>query len=202
MLTQLLFPISNAFLTRIAADLGEATVAAFGVGTRIEAIAMIGIMAIASVLIPFIGQNYGAGKIDRIIQANKFSIRFAIIWGTTTWGALALLSGSIAWIFADDTLIQDFIKQFFWIVPFGFAFHGISQLISASCNALNRPFHSTAINIMRLFLLLVPLVYLGSHFWNTVGFFFGIAAGNFLTGVVALLWYRSSSIQFISDHKK
>ena len=57
MLTQLLFPISNAFLTRIAADLGEATVAAFGVGTRIESIAMIGYMALSSVLIPFFGQN-------------------------------------------------------------------------------------------------------------------------------------------------
>lgn len=42
MLTQLLFPISTAVLTHIAADLGEATVAAFGVGTRIESIAMLG----------------------------------------------------------------------------------------------------------------------------------------------------------------
>ena len=75
MLTQLLFPISNAVLTRIAADLGEDTVAAFGVGTRIESIAMIGSMALSSVLIPFIGQNFGAGKNDRIIQANRFSIK-------------------------------------------------------------------------------------------------------------------------------
>ncbi len=199
MLTQLLFPISNAFLTRIAADLGEATVAAFGVGTRIESIAMIGFMALASVLIPFIGQNYGAGKNDRIIQANKFSIRFAMIWGTTAWGVLALISGSIARTFADDSSVQDFIKQFFWIVPSGFAFHGISQLISASCNALHRPFHSTVINILRLFLILIPLVYIGSHFWSTTGFFFGITACNFVTGVVAWIWYRSSIIHFISD---
>ena len=199
MLTQLLFPISNAFLTRIAADLGEATVAAFGVGTRIESIAMIGFMALASVLIPFIGQNYGAGKDDRFIQANKFSIRFAMIWGTTAWGVLALISGSIARTFADDSSVQDFIKQFFWIVPSGFAFHGISQLISASCNALQRPFHSTVLNIMRLFLIIIPLVYIGSHFWSTTGFFFGITACNFVTGVVAWIWYRSSIIHFISD---
>ena len=201
MLSQLLLPISNAVLTSFAADLGEATVAAFGVGTRIESLAMIGYLAFSPVLLSFIGQNYGAGKNYRIIQANKFSIRFAMIWGATVWGVLALLSGGIAWTFADDSLIQDFIKQFFWIVPFGFAFHGISILISASCNALNRPFHSTAINIMRLFLILIPLVYLGSHLWNTTGFFFGIAAGNFVTGVVAWLWYRSSVIHFISDQK-
>ncbi len=166
MVTQLLFPFSNAVLTRIAADLGDATVAAFGVGTRIESIAMIGSMALSSVLIPFIGQNYGAGNFDRIKGASRFSLRFAFVWGTAAWVILALFSGGIAWAFSDDPEIQNFIQQFFWIVPFGFAFHGISQLVSASCNALHRPFHSTTINILRLFLFLIPLVYLGSQIWH------------------------------------
>ena len=79
MLTQLLFPFSNAVLTRIAAELGEATVAAFGVGTRIESIAMIGSMALSSVIIPFIGQNYGANNFDRIKTASRFILCFALI---------------------------------------------------------------------------------------------------------------------------
>lgn len=192
MLTQLLFPFSNAVLTRIAAELGEATVAAFGVGTRIESIAMIGSMALSSVIIPFIGQNYGANNFERIKKASRFFLCFALIWGGTAWAFLALFSGGIAWAFTDDLEIQNLIKQFFWIVPFGFGFHGISQLISASCNALHRPFHSTSINIMRLFLFLIPLVYLGSQIWGTTGFFFGIALGNLATGSLAWFWYQNS----------
>jgi len=192
MLTQLLFPVSNAVLTRIAADLGDATVAAFGVGSRIESLAMIGSMALSSVIIPFIGQNYGAKNFDRIKTASRFVLRFALIWGVTAWAFLALFSGGIAWAFSDDPEIQDLIQQFFWIVPFGFGFHGISQLVSASCNALHRPFHSTSINIMRLFLFLIPLVYLGSQIWGTTGFFFGIALGNLATGTIAWSWFRSS----------
>ena len=192
MLTQLLFPVSNAVLTRIAADLGDATVAAFGVGSRIESLAMIGSMALSSVIIPFIGQNYGAKKFDRIKTASRFVLRFALIWGITVWAFLALFSGGIAWAFSDDLEIQTLIKQFFWIVPFGFGFHGISQLVSGSCNALHRPFHSTIINIMRLFLFLIPLVYLGSQIWGTTGFFIGIALGNLATGTIAWYWFRSS----------
>jgi putative MATE family efflux protein len=192
MLTQLLFPVSNAVLTRIAADLGDATVAAFGVGSRIESLAMIGSMALSSVIIPFIGQNYGAKNFDRIKTASRFVLRFALIWGVTAWAFLALFSGGIAWAFSDDPEIQDLIQQFFWIVPFGFGFHGISQLVSASCNALHRPFHSTSINIMRLFLFLIPLVYLGSQIWGTTGFFIGIALGNLATGTIAWYWFRSS----------
>mgnify|MGYP001140452414 CR=1 FL=1 len=192
MLTQLLFPVSNAVLTRIAADLGDATVAAFGVGTRIESLAMIGSMALSSVIIPFIGQNYGAQNFDRIKDASRFLLRFALVWGASVWAILALISGGIAWAFTDDPEIQNFIQQFFWIVPFGFAFHGISQLISAACNALHRPFHSTIINILRLFLFLIPLVYLGSQIWGTTGFFFGIALGNLATGGIAWFWFRST----------
>jgi putative MATE family efflux protein len=201
MLTQLLFPLSNAVLTRLAADLGDATVAAFGVGTRIESLAMIGSMALSSVIIPFIGQNYGANNFDRIKTASRFILRFALIWGGTAWVFLALISGGIAWAFTDDPEIQTLIKQFFWIVPFGFGFHGISQLISASCNALHRPFHSTTINILRLFLFLIPLVYLGSQIWGTTGFFFGIALGNLATGATAWLWFRSSILPGVLEQK-
>ena len=200
-LTQLLFPISNAIMTRIAADLGDSTVAAFGVGTRIEALAMIGSISLSSVLIPFIGQNFGARKFGRIEDASLFSLRFALVWGFTAWVILALFSGLIAWAFTDDPEVQGFIKQFFWIVPFGFAFHGLSELVSASCNALNRPFHSTTINIMRLFLLLIPLVYLGSQIWSTTGFFVGIALGNLATGGIAWFWFRVSILPIALGNK-
>ena len=191
-LTQLLFPISNAIMTRIAADLGDSTVAAFGVGTRIEALAMIGSMSLSSVLVPFIGQNFGARKFGRIKDASRFSLRFVLIWGFTSWIALSVFSGLIARTFTDDLEIQGFIKQFFWIVPFGFAFHGLSQFVSASCNALHRPFHATTINIMRLFLLLIPMVYWGSQIWSTTGFFVGIAIGNMATSGIAWFWFRAS----------
>ena len=179
-------------LTRIVADLGEATAKAFGVGARIESIAMIGSMALSSVIIPFIGQNYGANNFDRIKVVSRFTLSFALIWGGSAWVFLALISSGIAWAFTDDPEIQALIKQYFWIVPFGFGFHGISQLISASCNVLHLPFHSTAINIIRLFIFLIPIVYLGSQFWSITGFFIGIVLANLSTATIAWLWFQSS----------
>ena len=111
------------------------------------------------------------------------------------------MPSSMVMVFTDDPEGQGFIKQFFWIVPFGFAFHGLSQLVSASCNALNRPFHSTTINIMRLFLLLIPLVYLGSQIWSTTGFFVGIALGNLATSGIAWFWFRVSILPIALGNK-
>ena len=192
MFTQLLFPISNLILTRIAAGLGDATVAAYGVGSKVESISMIGLIALSSVIIPFVGQNFGAKNFERIKNANHFSLRFAIIWGLSSWILLALLSTIIASTFATDIIVQELIKEFFWIVPFGFAFQGISQIISASCNALDRPLHSTSINFMRLFAFLIPSTYIGSIIFGSKGFFIGIALGNLATGIVAWFWFRNN----------
>ena len=190
--SQLLLPISSVILTRIAAELGVETVAALGVGSRIESVAMIGLIALSSVIIPFLGQNFGAKKFERIKDANSFSLKFTIIWGTFSWIILALLSEIIALTFTKDITIQGHIKEFFWIVPFGFTFQGISMLISASCNALDRPLHSTLINVMRLFVFLVPSVYLGAIIWGSTGFFLGISLGNLATGVIAWIWFKNN----------
>lgn len=58
----MLTPIAAAVLTAIVATYGEAAVAAFGVGSRIESIACLVVLAMSMTLPPFISQNFGAGK--------------------------------------------------------------------------------------------------------------------------------------------
>ena len=62
-ITNVLIPLSIGVLTRIAANFGPIAVASVGVGTRIEAFALVFVMALSSILVPFIGQNLGADKI-------------------------------------------------------------------------------------------------------------------------------------------
>jgi len=48
-----------------------------------------------------------------------------------------------------------------------------------------------AIKLISDSIRLIPMVYLGSQFWGTTGFFCGIALGNFATGILAWTWFRS-----------
>ena len=72
-------------MTRITVDLGEGTVAAFGMGARVESLAMIGPMALSAVIIPFIRKNFGAKYFDRIKDASRFLLLFALVWVGTAW---------------------------------------------------------------------------------------------------------------------
>lgn len=65
----MLTPIANGVMTAIVAGFGSAAVASWGVGGRIESIASIAILALSMTLPPFISQNYGASRIQRVKDA-------------------------------------------------------------------------------------------------------------------------------------
>ena len=80
-LVNILPPISNAILTRMASGFGEDAVAAFGVGTRLESLAMLGTISLAIIITPFIGQNFGAKLYERIRAGLAYCTRFSMLWG-------------------------------------------------------------------------------------------------------------------------
>ncbi|MCK4447261.1 MAG: MATE family efflux transporter, partial [Candidatus Marinimicrobia bacterium] len=64
--TRMIIPIGIGVITRLIASYGAEPVAAFGVSSRIEFFAVSVIAALSAVLAPFVGQNWGASKYDRV----------------------------------------------------------------------------------------------------------------------------------------
>ncbi len=185
--TSMLAPLSAGALTHLIAGYGPQAVAAFGIGTRIESLAMIGVMALSSVLTPFIGQNWGAGKVQRLQQSVRFSIRVVVLWGLAAWLLLALAAVPIAGLFADDPTTLSLASRYLWIVPLSYAGFGLITLGSATFNAFHQPRQAAQLVLLRLLLLTLPLAYAG-HFWLGLnGIFAGIAGANLLAGSYALM---------------
>jgi len=78
---QLLVPVTGIFTTFILAKFGSEVVAAFGVASRIEALAFVGIFAVSMAMTPFIALIIGAGYSDRIDAAINFGGRASIYIG-------------------------------------------------------------------------------------------------------------------------
>ncbi|HDY74468.1 MAG TPA: MATE family efflux transporter, partial [Euryarchaeota archaeon] len=55
--TKIIFPFAIGVVTRLLASYGPSAVAAFGVATRIEFFALIAVIALSTVVGPFVGQN-------------------------------------------------------------------------------------------------------------------------------------------------
>ncbi|MGA1597875.1 MAG: MATE family efflux transporter [bacterium] len=189
-LTSMLAPISNAILTRMVSEYGTNAVAAFGVGTRLESLALLGVMSLSAILTPFVGQNFGARKPDRIRDSLVFSTRFSLFWGVGACLLLASGAVPISAIFSDADGVRELTQLFLWSVPFSFGFYGLAMLASAACNGLHRPMQSTTINLLRLFVLILPLAWIGSTAFGLLGIFLGIAVGNIISGLGAMFWLR------------
>ena len=181
----MLTPIAAAILTAIAATFGEEAVAAFGVGSRIESIACLVILALSMTLPAFISQNYGASKMERVKDSYKTSIKFVMFWQIFIYIILVLLAPFISEMFAKEEAVAEIIELFIWILPLGYGLQGIIILTNSSFNALHKPLVTLVLSIVRLFICYVPLAYLGSMYFGLIGFFIGGVIGNLLMTVIS-----------------
>ena len=189
----MLTPIAAAIMTAIVAVHGESAVAAFGVGTRIESIASLVVLALSMTLPPFISQNFGAGNMERVKLAYRTSIKFVLVWQVGIYALLILTSGLIANAFAKEESVAQLIELFIYILPLGYGLQGVVILTNSSFNALHKPMVALMLSVVRLFVCYVPLAYLGSQFYGLTGLFVGALIGNF---IMAFISYYAFCRQF------
>jgi putative MATE family efflux protein len=187
-LTQMLTPISQGIITGLIATYGTEHVAGFGVASRIEILGFAGIIALSSALMPFVGQNLGANRIDRVRLSVQLSARFAIFWGIALFVILGLFREPIASVFNDDSDVIATIGLYLLIVPISYGLQNILYIASSTLNALNKPIHSTILIAIRMFALYVPLAIIGSELFGIEGIFGAAALASIITGIIAWIW--------------
>lgn len=183
-------PLAAAALTAIVAQSGAEAVAGFGVGTRIESVALIVVFALSSTLPMFIGQNIGAGKPERAYSALMMGLRFSLIFQAAVYLLLFFSSSLIASTFSSDERVMDVIRTFLLILPLTYGAHGVVILVMVSLNVLHRPKLALLTTLIRLVVLYVPLSYVGFMFFDVTGMFIGAALANVIAAGVAYKFIR------------
>ncbi|MDZ4166515.1 MAG: MATE family efflux transporter [Coriobacteriia bacterium] len=188
--TQLITPVSTGVITAIVATYGVAAVAGFGVAGRLEMFAVMVINALGAALVPFVGQNWGAGNKARVSRAVKVALGMAAGWGAFVW-VLSLVGGrAVAGVFNDDATVIATVVSYMAIVFPSYALLGALVTITNSLNALHRAVHSLVLSVLRMFVLYVPLAYAGSVLYGLTGVWWAALVANGVAGVVGVLWFR------------
>jgi putative MATE family efflux protein len=188
--TNMIMPLGVGIITSLLARYGPEAVAAFGVSSRIEMFALTVVRALASVLGPFVGQNWGAGQPGRVTLGIKYSQRFAMGWGALMLILLVVAAQPIASLFNDNPLVVSTIVTYLRLVPIGYGLMGVLLLSSITLNVLNKPLHASVLTITQMFVLYIPLAYAGSYLFGIVGIFSAAAIANVIAGLAAHLWLK------------
>jgi Na+-driven multidrug efflux pump len=188
--TNVIVPLATGIITRMVAEYGPEPVAALGVATRIDPFALSVIFALSASLAPFVGQNFGAARFDRIWKSLHLSHRFAFFWGLTMLVLLAAAARPVASVFSDSSTVVDTTVRYLRLVPIGYGLQGVLILSNTTLNVLRRPLHAAVLNLIQMFLLYIPLASLGSRLVGVPGIFGAFAIANVIAGMISFYWVR------------
>jgi Na+-driven multidrug efflux pump len=190
MTSQFIPPVSAMFATIIVASHGELVVAAWGLGSRIELLSIIVILALTMALPPIVGRLRGSKEIGQIHQLVKTSIGFVLVFQLLVAAILAISAIPVSQIFTDDQLVADTFSLYLWIVPLSYGALGVCMIMVSVCSAIGMPNKSIVISIIRLFVCYLPCLWIGSNLAGTNGLFVGVLIGNVLAGYLSWLIYK------------
>lgn len=188
-ITQVIGPFTLMFLTFLLARQSSLAVASFGVAGRIEMLLMIGVLAVSTAVTPFIAQNLGAHKNDRIDGAIAFAGRASTYLGILIAIILYLFIQPIAGIFSDSPEVIGHTANYFYIVSLSYVLYGLFVVTTSIFNGLQMPLKSLRITAVKTLAFTVPLTLIGSY-WGVEGIFIGLAVSNVGGGIYAAFEMR------------
>ncbi len=181
--TNLITPFAMILVTALVATHGAVAVAAFGVATRLESLALVVIFAMSSIMGPIAGQNWGAGLMERVRDLCRTLIRFSVLYGVLTAVLLALVAPWVTKAFTPDPAVSDLATLYLWIVPFSYAGYALLQNAAALFNGIGKPALGFAMTVIRMAVIYLPAAWLLGETYGIFGVFWAAALANLIVGV-------------------
>lgn len=187
MLANVATPVGSAYVTRAMAEFGDAAVAGMAIIGRVTPIAFALIFAMSGAIGPIIGQNFGAGKHDRVRAAFNSSMALIVIYVIPVVIVLYFLRSPISDMFNAQGVARDLIFLFCGPLSLTWIFTGIIFVANAAYNNLGHPFYSTWVNWGRNTLGIIPFVFLGAQYWGAQGVLIGQMVGGVFVAIVSFV---------------
>jgi putative MATE family efflux protein len=188
-LESILFCFLSMVTSRIEASFGARAVATSKVASQFEALSWLIGGGFGSALVVFIGQNFGAGKEDRIRRCVKVSARAMAIWGTLVSLFLWFCGGYIFSLFLPGPEMLALGIPYLHILAFAQLPMNMEAVGAGAFKGTGRTLQpsiaSIATNILRpLLAYLLSRTSLGLY-----GVWMAVSATAFMRGAWICLWY-------------
>jgi len=127
--SQAVFAIAMMIIQPLANSFGPMFLAANVIVMRVDGFVMMPIFSFGNAMTVFAGQNMGAGKIERVIKANKQGIILILITALTMVGVILLFGRNIAGLFSNTPDVLDMAVHFLSILAIGYVIFSVSNIM-------------------------------------------------------------------------
>lgn len=183
------FMIMNGFVL----SFGDYTVAAFGVGNRINSLIFMPAMGLGSALATVVGQNLGADQIDRAGKAVKESIFLSVTIMASGAVAMFFAAPHIIKIFSQHPVVLEQGTYYLRLISASIPLMGIFQAFVGCFQGSGHTFMAMLVTTGRLWALRLPMIILFKYFTPLAekSVWFAMVGSNLLTCVFAFFLFLS-----------
>lgn len=180
-------------LTVIVAGFGTEALAAYGIGFRLDSLAILPAIGVSVAVVSMVGQNVGAGKYERVKKITNIAGLMTTAMMCTIGLLFFVFPDVIVSVFNDDPLVVSYGVSFLRIIPISYLVVGISMTISGAFLGSGHAIPALTINVLRVIVLSVPLAYFFSQTAGLEGVWWGILISSIIASVVAMLWFKKGT---------
>ena len=158
-LMQSVLSFMTVFMNMILAPISAMAISAFSVYYKLQNFLNMAVLGITNALIPIVAYNNGAKRKDRARDAIQFSLLLSI--GIMFIGTIIfqLFPKQLLSMFSANDEMFAFGIPALKIISLSFVFAGISMVLCAAFQALNKANTSLVITLARQLVILIPLTY-------------------------------------------
>lgn len=177
-------------ITWFVARYGRDAVAAYGIATRIEQIALLPIMGMNVATLALVAQNSGAGQLERVIETIGKALKAGIMLMTAGTAAAYLCARPLLALFTADRNVIGIGVSYLRIESFVFIAYVILYTSVSVLQGLKRPAFPLAIGLLRQIVLPLPVFYFlaVTMGWGLYGIWWGIFFVTWGAAGLALLY--------------
>ena len=128
---------------------GKEAVAAYGIGTRIEQIALLPVMGLNVSTLALSAQNFGAGRIDRIREVLHISLRYGFMLASIGTVAALLFTSDLMSVFSSDRMVIAAGVRFLRIEAFVFPAYVLLYVCVSAMQGIQQPVFALWIGLYR-----------------------------------------------------
>lgn len=177
-------------ITWFVARFGKDAVAAYGIATRIEQIALLPIMGMNVATLTLVAQNHGAGNLERVVETIAKALKAGVLLMGGGTVVAYLCARPLLGLFTKDQAVLDIGVSYLRIEVFVFIAYVILYTSVSVLQGLKRPVFPLVIGLLRQIVLPLPVFYLlaVSFGWGLYGIWWGIFTVTWGAACVALIY--------------
>jgi len=196
-LNMLTVAIGIFVITYFASHFGKEAVAAYGIATRIEQIALLPTIGLNIAALTLAGQNLGANRPDRVYESWKLNLRYGLTIITIGTIAVLLLARQLMQAFTADVQVIEIGVEYLRIAALFFFAYIFLNISVSTLQGMKKPIYAIFVGAYRQILMPLPLfmllaIYLG---WGTKGIWWGIFIVNWSAAIFTFFYTRKQIIK-------